>query len=945
MYENYVPDQKAAVTAFAPPPPPVPPHEDQRFHQPHPSSSTVHSQASSSKHPAPTPPSHTRAPHAHQDSISSANSNIQTPPPAPSPSIGPAPMAQPPHQSRRLVLVSPLLPFTQVNVASSHIRTNERFQEVISFSIQVKVSLPKESDPQGVGGTARWAVEKMYSDVLGLDAKVKAKHNRLQSRKLAQLPDKSLFKDHAPTKVDQRKASLAPCSPAVLTKYLQSLVSTPLKDKSDICEFFNTNVAQPVQATPNSGLMEGHLTKKGRTLGGWQTRYYVLMGPNLEYFEQKGGKYIGQIIVTGASIGRQQPRKEDTGNDDSYRHAFLIRTAKIADQVESDHILCAESDEERDQWVRALTCWVQGRFVSTDPSVINPDQRAASQKRKMSRDELQRPTIAQAPQGYDRKMFAPGVADDLSDGSDLEPPNRNRHQRDHSLGSSSINSNPYDEQPRRRPVQQDSVPPSESTSSNMENLAQQIARESRMRSNSALGQYEDQKAARPPRAHNRLASQSSADELNRERPVTPDHARKQQQPDRDTKLAGKISGPMNGAPIPSGYNLKPKVDKAEERQKKTRSTFWGGFTNRTDKREAPQPIMQAVAQPVANRPVFGVPLAEAVAVARVREGLELPAVVFRCVEYLEQKSAEKEEGIYRLSGSSNVIRALKDKFNAEGDFNICQSPEYYDPHAVAGLLKTFLRDLPQHILTRELHSDFLQVIDLRQRKDKVNELGRLVAQLPLPNYTLLRFLTAHLIHIVQNEKINKMTLRNVGIVFSPTLAMPAPLFSLLLSEFEFIFNCDDSGEAAPIRVEEEEQPKVISHMERAVERRLHADGMVDRRKSRNSIMYSQTGADQLMEGMINKLEEAEESDDNDVTEDEPNHHETDSEEETVEARGHLHPPHNNREASPQRLQIHVSHDGRSPSPIGSPRSPRTPGFGLPSSPRPGASFSTSLMTK
>lgn len=69
---------------------------------------------------------------------------------------------------------------------------------------------------------------------------------------------------------------------------------------------------------------------------------------------------------------------------------------------------------------------------------------------------------------------------------------------------------------------------------------------------------------------------------------------------------------------------------------------------------APQPMF---------RIVFGVPLEEAVQVARIREGLELPAVIYRCVEYLEDKAAEMEEGIYRLSGSSNVIKALKDRFN------------------------------------------------------------------------------------------------------------------------------------------------------------------------------------------------------------------------------------------------------------------------------------------
>lgn len=59
-----------------------------------------------------------------------------------------------------------------------------------------------------------------------------------------------------------------------------------------------------------------------------------------------------------------------------------------------------------------------------------------------------------------------------------------------------------------------------------------------------------------------------------------------------------------------------------------------------------------------TKPVFGVPLADAVARAQVREGFELPAVVFRCVEYLQAKSAVNEEGLYRLSYVSSTTLSL-----------------------------------------------------------------------------------------------------------------------------------------------------------------------------------------------------------------------------------------------------------------------------------------------
>ena len=61
------------------------------------------------------------------------------------------------------------------------------------------------------------------------------------------------------------------------------------------------------------------------------------------------------------------------------------------------------------------------------------------------------------------------------------------------------------------------------------------------------------------------------------------------------------------------------------------------------------------------RAVFGVSLEESLDIAQIAS---LPAIVFRCIQYLEAKKAEQEEGIYRLSGSSAVIKSLKDRFNA-----------------------------------------------------------------------------------------------------------------------------------------------------------------------------------------------------------------------------------------------------------------------------------------
>ncbi|CAO3615299.1 unnamed protein product [Mucor fragilis] len=186
--------------------------------------------------------------------------------------------------------------------------------------------------------------------------------------------------------------------------------------------------------------------------------------------------------------------------------------------------------------------------------------------------------------------------------------------------------------------------------------------------------------------------------------------------------------------------------------------------------------------------IFGVPLEAAVRVSRISERYQLPAIVYRCIAFLEEKDAVNEEGIYRMSGSSVQISHLRQQFCEYGDVDLLDKRYAdVDVHVVAGLLKAWLRELPINVLTNELLSDFMMICEIKDKQSKIQELGLLVSILPLANYTLLRTLIAHLIHIVHNADSNKMTLRNVGIVFAPTLSIPSGIFTLLMSEFEYIF--------------------------------------------------------------------------------------------------------------------------------------------------------------
>ncbi|CAJ0829440.1 8606_t:CDS:2, partial [Entrophospora sp. SA101] len=340
--------------------------------------------------------------------------------------------------------------------------------------------------------------------------------------------------------------------------------------------------------------------------------------------------------------------------------------------------------------------------------------------------------------------------------------------------------------------------------------------------------------------------------------IATDVVLQQAQKDLQSKNNNNSNNNVNNNSNNTGHNLISPRDDSEKIKGSTlepkdplplavRKTFFGSmFGSKDDKKKYQDP------KPDSNKVVFGVSLDQAIAVSRIKENYELPAVVYRCIEYLDANNAAEEEGIYRLNGATATIKRLKERFNTEGDVDLLSEEEYYDVHAVAGLLKLYLRELPTSVLSRDLHLEFVNVIDLLGRKDRINELGRLVSALPLSNYTLLRTLTGHLIRIVQNAQINKMTARNIGIVFSPTLGIPASVFSLFMAEFDYIFFTNSDGVAAPRTMDaSSEEPDVSKNSPVALlpvtaVRRIDIRDELTGRNNRNSVHYMDSAPEKVV---------------------------------------------------------------------------------------------------
>lgn len=156
--------------------------------------------------------------------------------------------------------------------------------------------------------------------------------------------------------------------------------------------------------------------------------------------------------------------------------------------------------------------------------------------------------------------------------------------------------------------------------------------------------------------------------------------------------------------------------------------------------------------------VFGRPIQEVLE----REGGSVPKIVSMCVDFLRQTALD-HPGLFRLSGASGTINSLRDAFDAGEvvDFMAGGQEDEVELDSVAGLLKLYIRQLPEPPLTFALYKDFLAAHDNR---DKLREL---VATLPEPEYNFCVYMMDFLGEICDRSSVNQMTPSNMAIVMGP----------------------------------------------------------------------------------------------------------------------------------------------------------------------------------
>uniref|UniRef100_A0A8C2PXS1 Myosin IXB n=1 Tax=Cyprinus carpio TaxID=7962 RepID=A0A8C2PXS1_CYPCA len=143
----------------------------------------------------------------------------------------------------------------------------------------------------------------------------------------------------------------------------------------------------------------------------------------------------------------------------------------------------------------------------------------------------------------------------------------------------------------------------------------------------------------------------------------------------------------------------------------------------------------------------------------------VPVVLEIMLEHVEMNGLYTE-GIYRKSGSANRMKELHQLLEA-GPENV--SLEDYPIHAVTGLVKQWLRELPEPLMTFTHYNDFLRAIELPEKQEQLQAIYKVLEQLPPANFSTLERLVFHLVRVAKEEKSNRMTPNSLAIVFAPCI--------------------------------------------------------------------------------------------------------------------------------------------------------------------------------
>ena len=318
-------------------------------------------------------------------------------------------------------------------------------------------------------------------------------------------------------------------------------------------------------------------------------------------FTQRGGAHLGSITITGAQIGRQQRAgtSQSVDEDNEYRHAFLIIEVKKGQSTSASprHVLCAESDPDRDSWVEVLVRHVNGGYYDDQQTL--PSSSSSTHSNGLSPivtsvalgngNEPAQPRSSTSSVGYSEQTLIPNK----SRGYSRDDPGRLAHGALQEDGNSPLEGPVSSSLPSSSPLDGDGytlAAPRSHSSLGLDDSGSDVkgtpSRPRHLPTNNPTSspEYHRSKDRDKRRSVQPLKVSSGIPKASLDgRSTSPDiHT-----PRIDQNGKVKISGPIGGAPIPAGYKFgasgKDKEKDAPEqstpgsdrREKAKSKMFWG----------------------------------------------------------------------------------------------------------------------------------------------------------------------------------------------------------------------------------------------------------------------------------------------------------------------------------------------------------------------------------
>ncbi|XP_005392073.1 PREDICTED: arf-GAP with Rho-GAP domain, ANK repeat and PH domain-containing protein 2 isoform X1 [Chinchilla lanigera] len=146
---------------------------------------------------------------------------------------------------------------------------------------------------------------------------------------------------------------------------------------------------------------------------------------------------------------------------------------------------------------------------------------------------------------------------------------------------------------------------------------------------------------------------------------------------------------------------------------------------------------------------------------------DVPIIVNSCIAFVTQYGLGCKY-IYQKNGDPLHISELLENFKKDArSFKLRAGKHQLED--VTGVLKRFLSDIDDALLTKELYPYWVSALDTQDEKERIKKYGAFIRTLPGVNRATLAAIIEHLYRVQKCSEINHMNAHNLALVFSSCL--------------------------------------------------------------------------------------------------------------------------------------------------------------------------------